>query len=83
MSVFSITERKLVKNYLLGIYHEGKKSNSDPEKSILEFLLKSSPIKGIGAYEFMAFLLGKNQKEFNFEEIFKKIFSIRSNLYTK
>ncbi|MCC8997291.1 MAG: ParB/RepB/Spo0J family partition protein [Nitrosomonas sp.] len=83
MSVFSITERKLVKNYLLEIYHEGKKSNSDPEKSILEFLLKSSPIKGIGAYEFMAFLLGKNQKEFNFEEIFKKIYSIRSNIYTK
>ena len=68
----------LISNYLNKIYEDGCESINDPIQ-FARFLSHSEPFKGAGAYQFMAYLQGRDHKEFNFDEIVNNVYSIRSN----
>jgi|CXWL01.1.fsa_nt_gi ParB family chromosome partitioning protein len=70
-------EIKLLTNYLNKVHKDGRESINDPIR-FARFLSHSEPFNGAGAYQFMAFLLGRDQKDFNFDEIVNNVYSIRA-----
>jgi ParB family chromosome partitioning protein len=70
-------EITLLSDYLNTVYKNGFESMNDPIP-FAKFLSHSEPFKGAGAYQFMAYLQGRDQKEFNFDEILNNVYSIRS-----
>lgn len=75
---FDTHEITLLSNYLNKIYEDGCESINDPIR-FARFLSHSEPFKGAGAYQFMAYLQGRDHKEFNFDEIVNNVYSIRTD----
>lgn len=74
---FNSDEIALLSNYLNEVYKAGSESINDPIQ-FAKFLSHSEPFKGAGAYQFMAYLQGREQKEFNFDEILNNVYHTRS-----
>lgn len=75
--LLDVKEIKLLTNYLNKVHKDGRESINDPVL-FARFLSHSEPFNGAGAYQFMAFLLGRDQKEYDFDEILNNVYSIRA-----